>query len=247
MRALLGAVVGLAAMASSAHAAQFGISRTGPTPVILVAGDFAYGDGERFQRIATTLPKATVAFDSPGGNLLAGLKIGETMRTRGYSSLVPDGSVCASSCAIAWLGGTKRYLGATGRLGFHAASGSDGVSAGGNALVGAYMARLGLSQDAVFALTATSPDDIAWLDFSSAKQLGITVERYAGPSFASVASSYGPRRAGPVEMARGGAPARPAYARPGPSYSDDDGDDSNEGSTSHGGSCRPTAGHSGGC
>jgi hypothetical protein len=243
MRALLGAVVGLAAaVGSPACAAQFGISRTGPTPVILVAGDFSFGDGERFQRIAATLPKATVAFDSPGGNLLAGLKIGETMRAKGYSSLVPDGSVCASSCAIAWLGGAKRYLGITGRLGFHAASGEDGVSAPGNALVGAYMARLGLSQDAVFALTAASPYEIAWLDFAGAKQLGIAVERYAGPSFASAASSYGPRRAGPVEAARDRAPQRPVYARP--SYADDDGDD---GSTSHGGTCRPTAGHAGGC
>ena len=245
MRALLGAMVGLAvAVASPAYAAQFGVSRTGPIPVILIAGDFTYGDGERFQRIAATLPKATVAFDSPGGNLLAGLKIGETMRAKGYYSLVPDGSVCASSCAIAWLGGAKRYLGSTGRLGFHAASGEDGVSAPGNALVGAYMARLGLSQDAVFALTAASPYDIAWLDFASAKQLGIAVERYAGPSFASAASSYAPRRAGPVETARDRAPQRPVYARPAPSYSDDDGDD---GSTSHGGSCRPTLGHAGGC
>ena len=245
MRAVLSAVVGLAAMAASpACAAQFGISRTAPTPVILVAGDFAYGDGERFQRIAATLPKATVAFDSPGGNLLAGLKIGETMRAKGYSSLVPDGSVCASACAIAWLGGAKRYLGVTGRLGFHAASGEDGVSAPGNALVGAYMARLGLSQDAVFALTAASPYDIAWLDFSSAKQLGIAVEQYAGPSFARAASSYGPRRAGPVEVTGGRTPQRPAYARPAPSYSDDDDGD---GSMSHGGNCPPTAGHAGGC
>jgi hypothetical protein len=245
MRAVLGAMVGLAAaMASSAHAAQFGISRSGAMPVILVAGDFTYGDGERFARIAATLPRATVAFDSAGGNLLAGLKIGETMRARGYSSLVPDGSVCASACAIAWLGGAKRYLGSTGRLGFHAASGENGVSAPGNALVGAYMARLGLSQDAVFALTAASPYEIAWLDVAGAKQLGIAVERYAGPSFAAAAPSYAARRAGPVAVTSGRSAPRPVYARPAPRYADDD---DPEGPTRHGSDCRSTGGHSGGC
>ena len=246
MRALLGAMIGLAGMAGSAHAAQFAVSRSSATPIILVAGEFDDGDGDRFARIAAALPKATVAFDSPGGNLLAGLKIGETMRARGYSSLVPDGSVCASSCAIAWLGGTKRYLGSNGRLGFHAASGSDGVSAPGNALVGAYMARLGLSQDAVFALTAASPYEIAWLDFAGAKQLGIAVERYAGPSFAAVAPAYGPRRAGPVAVTSARNAPRPVYARPAPNYADN-GDDGGDGPTPHGGGCRSTGGHSGGC
>ncbi len=238
--AMVGLAAGLAGMSAPAQAAQFGVSRNGAVPMILVAGDFAYGDGERFQRIAATLPRAIVAFDSAGGNLMAGLKIGETMRARGYSSLVPEGSVCASACAIAWLGGAKRYLSSGGRLGFHAASGSDGVSAPGNALVGAYMAKLGLTEDAVYALTAANPDEIAWLDFAGAKQLGIAVERYAGPSLAASAPSYGARRATPV-TATGTRPApRPVYAQP--RYADDDPD----GPTRHSMTCRPS-GHSGGC
>ena len=167
------------------------------------------------------------------------------MRARGYSSLVPDGSVCASACAIAWLGGAKRYLASNGRLGFHAASGGDGVSAPGNALVGAYMARLGLSQDAVFALTAASPDDIAWLDFASARQLGIAVERYVGPSLA-VASSYGPRRAGPAAATSGISGARQVEAQPGPGYGDDD-DPRGPAPVSHESGCRAASAHSGGC
>lgn len=251
MRAWLGAMIGLAgatglvAVAAPAHAAQFAVSRSGAVPVILVAGDFALGDGERFQRIAATLPKAIVAFDSAGGNLMAGLKIGETMHARGFSSLVPEGSVCASACAIAWLGGTKRYLSSGGRLGFHAASGSAGVSAPGNALVGAYMARLGLTEEAVYALTAADPDEIAWLDFAGAKQLGIAVERYAGPSLAASVPSYGARRATPVTVTSTRPAPRPAYARPARGYA---GDGDPDAPTPHGTTdCRPAGGHAGGC
>jgi hypothetical protein len=244
MRAWLGAtglLAALAGLSAPARAAEFAVSRNGAVPVILVAGEFAYGDGERFQRIAATLPRAIVAFDSAGGNLLAGLRIGETMRAHGYSSLVPEGSVCASACAIAWLGGAKRYLASGGRLGFHAASGGDGVSAPGNALVGAYMAKLGLGEEAVYALTAANPDEIAWLDFAGARQLGIAVERYAGPSLAPAAPSYR-RRGGTVAVARTRFPTRPAYARP--VYTEDDSD----APTPHGSSaCRSAGGHSDGC
>ena len=207
---LIGVAAGLA-LAWPAQAAEIRVGKAGGAAAILVYGTFAYGDGERFEQLSTTLPKGTtVMFDSAGGNLLAGLKIGETMRARGFSSLVGAGSVCASSCAIAWLGGTRRYLSSGGRLGFHAASGDEGVSAPGNALVGAYMARLGLKQEAVYALTAASPYDIAWLDFASARTLGIAVEPYVGPSLASAPAA-------PVIASRD-APSyqhyRPSYAAP---------------------------------
>jgi hypothetical protein len=195
-------MAGLAALALPAQAAEIRVGKAGGLPVIVVLGDLQYGDGDRFAQISASLPKSTmVAFDSPGGNLLAGLKIGETMRARGFGSLVPDGSTCASACAIAWLGGTKRYLASNARLGFHAASGENGISAPGNALVGAYMARLGLREDAVYALTAASPYDIAWLDFSSARDLGISVERYAGPAFGG-APAYASTRAVPQVASR---------------------------------------------
>ena len=229
MRAFVGAVLGVAGLlAVPAQAATIGKVTSGPgAPMILVQGDFQDGDGERFQAIATSLPKATVVFDSPGGNLMAGLKIGEIMHARGYTSLVPQGAVCASACAIAWLGGTRRYLSASGKLGFHAASNGEGISAPGNALVGAYMAKLGLSEDAVYALTAASPYDIAWLDFASAKTLGIAVEAWTGPSIGGGGTRYasGTRTSpGPRWSGEDGRPA-PRYVSGGGSNHDGGGDD----------------------
>ena len=180
------ATIAVAAMLAGlpASAAEIRVVKADSGPFVLVEGDFDSGDGDRFVQLTASLPRTTtVVFDSPGGNLLAGLTIGQTIRARGYATLVADGALCASACAIAWLGGVKRFLASGGRLGFHAASGSSGVSAPGNAIVGAYMARLGLSQDAVYALTEASPNEIAWFDAGHVRMLGIAVENYTGAPF----------------------------------------------------------------
>jgi hypothetical protein len=79
-----------------------------------------------------------------GGSLIAGLQIGETIRLKNFSTLVPEGAQCASSCALAWLGGTRRLMGSLAQVGFHAAY--DGqthqVTSSGNALVGAYLNKM---------------------------------------------------------------------------------------------------------
>lgn len=251
VRLALGAMAAAVAVAAlPANAAEMRVSKSSAGTAILVAGDFAYGDGERFERLsATTSRGATVIFDSPGGNLLAGLAIGETIHAKGFTTLVSEGGLCASACAIAWLGGTKRLLAPGARLGFHAASGSDGVSAGGNALVGAYMARLGLSQKAVFALTSADPNDMAWLDLPSAKTLGISVDYYAGP-LGAAGPSFASRRAGPTPVAtRSGSgfsrvePAPQRYRSAGGGRTGHDGDDDRYGN----GECTVSASHTGGC
>lgn len=72
-----------------------------------------------------------VLLHSPGGSLLAGLKLGEIIREHQletrvgiwkkdeWSGLVEDGGVCASACSYAFLGGTVRQVPEGNRLGFH--------------------------------------------------------------------------------------------------------------------------------
>ena len=50
-------------------------------------------------------------FHSPGGNLMAAMKLGELIRAKGYTTSL--GAVCASACAYALLGGVWRYTVAT--------------------------------------------------------------------------------------------------------------------------------------
>lgn len=70
----------------------------------------------------------TVRLNSPGGSLLEGMKIGNVIRDAELETLVSRGDECASACALAFLGGTRRYATGTGigrrmefgaSLGFH--------------------------------------------------------------------------------------------------------------------------------
>lgn len=172
---------------------------------ILISGEIFRGDDERFATVAGTAPDETiVVMDSPGGNLVTGLRIGSAIRMRAWKTAVPDAAMCASACGLMWLGGVQRMVGQRARVGFHAASivGSDGVRrevGSGNALVGSYLGRLGLTDDAVIYLTSASPEGAAWLTETMAKQVGIRAE------FASLVQ---PRQVALVAPLRTPVPAR---------------------------------------
>ena len=135
-------------------------SRDGGPDIILVVGQLSFGDEKQFINAALNSENAIVVFQSPGGNLFAGIEIGKAIRLKGFSTIVPDGVQCASACALAWLGGRTRFLSSTARVGFHAAyinaEGQAAVSSAGNALVGAYLNQLGLPAPAIVYITGHS-------------------------------------------------------------------------------------------
>jgi hypothetical protein len=153
--------------------------------VISVSGGLVAGDQSRFVQSAGTVADAIVVFDSPGGNLLAGIEIGEVIHFKHFRTLVPNGNACASACALAWLGGANRLIGATGRVGFHKPYTRDSgvvlASPFGNALVRAYLNELGLSAAAIQYITETPPEKMKWLGFLEARNVGIEVRRAGQP------------------------------------------------------------------
>jgi hypothetical protein len=61
-------------------------------------------------------------------------------------------------------------------VGFHSAYKEDGsVAGGGNAIVGAYLARLGFKYETIYYLTQTAPKEMEWLDSDKVKKYGISV------------------------------------------------------------------------
>jgi hypothetical protein len=140
---------------------------------ITITGQINANDFETFKIKAGPLTKADVWLSSPGGDLQAAIKIGEFIRLRGWSTFVTAG--CSSACALIWLGGITRYMTDTARIGFHAASVNGQEKGAGNAVIGAYMNRLGLSYDAVLFATTASPSDITYLTPDYAKRIGIEV------------------------------------------------------------------------
>ena len=73
-------------------------------------------------------------------------------------------------------------MGSNAQIGFHAASNgvTHEVTSSGNALIGAYLNKLGLSEQAVVYITDPSPQSIRWLSLSDAQAFGIEVNRYSG-------------------------------------------------------------------
>jgi hypothetical protein len=147
--------------------------------LIMVEGDLELGDIEIFRSRVAGLSKATVAFRSDGGSLLAGIRIGMLIRVKGFTTIVPDAAQCASACAVAWLGGAHRFLGVGSTVGFHAAyvqkAGTTTESGPGNAVLGAYLDQIGLPEDAIVYITQAAPNSMKWLNMEDAAQHGIEV------------------------------------------------------------------------
>jgi hypothetical protein len=137
------------------------------------------GDEIQFRTQVGRLTKAIVDFNSDGGDLLAGIAIGKTIRLKSFSTAVLDGQRCASACALAWLGGSPRYMGRTAHVGFHAAyverAGRASESGVGNALVGSYLTQIGLSERAVVYITQAAPTEMTLLTLRDAQRIGIDV------------------------------------------------------------------------
>jgi hypothetical protein len=163
--------------------------------VVVVEGSFAVFDEDQFAAKAASLSSAFVVFSSDGGSLLAGLRIGEAIRRMGFSTIVPDGRRCASACALAWLGGVERFIGTSGKISFHAAYDSaSGESGVGNAVVDAYLSKIGLPYEAVTYITQAASNEMTWLNISDAAQRGIRVtllSSFAKETMAAIPTRYG--------------------------------------------------------
>jgi hypothetical protein len=118
--------------------------------LVIVNGDLTKDDLQTFQRLVQAAPSGSmVGLHSNGGAVATGMGMGTLIRMRGLITLVIDDLTCASACALAWLAGTPRLMGRKARIGFHAVSIGGAETGAGNALVGAYLERLGLPERAI--------------------------------------------------------------------------------------------------
>ena len=190
---LLAILAGFAAAPAYAAVIDIDISVNSAPTRVFVSGELFNGDEERFAKLTFELENAIVIFNSPGGDVDAGLAIGREIRRRGFATLVPAKYECASACAIAWLGGKLRYMSPKGAIGFHAAYylvGEDMQErAAPNALVGAYLGQLGLEERAIVFMTSAPPDSMNWLTFNLAENIGLDMLPWEPPR--AIASGAG--------------------------------------------------------
>jgi hypothetical protein len=159
------------------------ISRaSGPSgiDVIHINGPIEAGDDQRFRDVAGSSSKAIVLLNSEGGRVLPALEMGLQISSRGFATAVPTDGLCASACALMWLAGAPRYSAINASIGFHAAyieqNGEMSETGSGNALIGAYLNRLGLSTEAIVFVTSAPPEGMEWLTKEKAKAVQIRYE-----------------------------------------------------------------------
>lgn len=161
----------------AANAAEIKAETVDGLNVISISGDIELGDDKKFNRIALGYDEAVVVLESKGGNLSAGLEIGKSIHLKGFSTYVFGGSTCASSCALIWIAGLKRYVSKSSHIGFHASylevDGRQEQTGVGNAIVGRYLTLLNLPEKAVIFATSASPDTALWLNTADQNQSGI--------------------------------------------------------------------------
>lgn len=186
-------VIGLAmAMSPCAVMAKVEVQRLEQIVVIAVTGEIEAGDEDAFRKATLENQNAIVWLDSPGGALAPALKIGRVLRISEFPTVVSDGSVCASACALIWLAGSPRFLAPQGKVGFHASyqeeSGELIETGVGNAMVGHYLSQLNLPEKAVIFATSASPHSITWLTPANKNSSGIDFQVLGDTATASAGS-----------------------------------------------------------
>lgn len=160
---------------------------SGPAPCqaracILASGDIddrTAGDFAEFLKVHPTPRGGLVILDSPGGDLLQSLKLGNEIRDAGLDTAAGtldrkhdrfSGGACASACVYAFLGGVDRSVEAGGKLGVHqiyvrgdtwALSAQDGLRL--MSLVGAHVQHLCGRLDLLIPAMDTPPEQMHWL------------------------------------------------------------------------------------
>ena len=142
----------------------------------MMSGEFVPEDLDRFVAASAHARTAVVRFNSRGGNLQTGLLIGLLIHQKGYLTAVGPGSLCYSSCALAWLAGRTRLNDVRAKVGFHAAADAHhSYSPEGSEMMRAYARSLGLGSLAAIFLTDAPPDEMRFLTVDSAKEIGVKV------------------------------------------------------------------------
>jgi hypothetical protein len=107
------------------------ICASGGIHMIILEGGISPDSSFAMQKLLKQLPHCrdeggeilyatTVQLKSGGGSLDDGYKLGRSIRKAGAITFIENESSCASSCAVAFLGGKRRVIGHTGKILFHA-------------------------------------------------------------------------------------------------------------------------------
>ena len=206
-------------LACPARPAQISVSSHGGPPLITITGEFDFSDVIKFLRKTEGIQDAVVVLKGPGGNAVAGMQIGKAIRQKGFLTVVPSSTNCASACALAWLGGLPRFMAQDSRIGFHTAYFMKGerprISTAANSLVAAYLKGLRMQRQAIAHITGAAPERLYWLTIDAARSLGIEAGIYTSQGITSTLGKAPPVAATPMKQPPSGMTIKEATDYPG--------------------------------
>lgn len=152
---------------------------------VYASGELTTGTTARFLEFVkrNQLQHGQVIFNSPGGSLGEGLRLGRTIRELGFSTSIGTqmeaGPVplCASACAYAFLGGVSRYYRESdGLLGVHQFYSPEGLQSADevqqiSGQIVQYMDEMGVRATAFSLASMANRDGMIWLSEQDALQL----------------------------------------------------------------------------
>lgn len=174
------AILGMFVWISATAAADIELLEIrGAVDFVIIKGEIALGDSERFLDVVGNREKVAVYLESPGGYVGEALRIGATIRLRNYATVVAGGDECFSACGLIWVSGARRYMSSDSLIGFHAAyreeAGEFRESGVANAEIGSFLTHLGLRIEAIRFFTVAGPNDFLLLTPERARVLGVDV------------------------------------------------------------------------
>ena len=173
----------LAYSVASAATLTTATSKDGKVTVTLT-GEITEGDSDTLK---TVIRKANdsgrlvvlVRLNSPGGRILEGVKLADTIRYGKIATSVIGTSQCASACFIAFAAGSEKHASYTASVGVHGASdesGQETVESGAATVTIARIAKeLGVPPGIIGKMVVTPPEQMVWLTPDDLRSMGTTM------------------------------------------------------------------------
>lgn len=164
-------------VSSPAYSAMISVENNN---TIFIRGDILPGDGEEFQKVLKLHPEASIVdIVSIGGVVTEGLIISEEIFNRRMTTYVPKDGVCYSMCPIIFLSGKEKIMHMNQLLGFHPPY----IEVGNDKIIhtetvghiGWWLGHVGLPLEIVWAMMASSPNDVFKVDGTELNTVGLDI------------------------------------------------------------------------
>ncbi len=218
LRFILGAVL---TVTTSAHAATFkNIATKEGKTVIMLNGEIAEGDAGMLQaaiKSANDVGKfvSGIRLNSPGGNLLEGIKLAQVVQYAKVATNVASGATCASACFLVYAAGVTKFANYAAQVGVHGASDQQGEETIASSAATVSMARaakeLGVPPAIIGRMVVTPPTDMVWLSPQDLQSMGTTM---VGKPSQVVVSPSATANADPTVAPRQTQPSDPMSLKP---------------------------------